>query len=160
MEKSTPERCAMIGSRFGALARDLGDTKWQYRAQAELGLAAFYDGDLSTARKNVGSALVAATKSGDRGAQIRYLTAIGIGLLSSKMYQQALPYFDNAMKIAGATPDAGYPFLTDGARVLTLLGLGQITAAQGLVAEIVRHAQVQHRIPTAGNRPEFGGTRC
>jgi CHAT domain-containing protein len=62
------------------------------------------------------------------------------------MYQQALPYFDNAMKIAGATPDAGYPFLTDGARVLTLLGLGQITAAQGLVDEIVRHAQVQHRI--------------
>ena len=132
--------------QVGALARDLGDTKWQYRAQAQLGLAAFYDGDLSTARKNVGSALVAATKSGDRGAQIRYLTAIGIGLLSSKMYQQALPYFDNAMKIAGATPDAGYPFLTDGARVLTLLGLGQITAAQGLVAEIVRHAQVQHRI--------------
>jgi tetratricopeptide (TPR) repeat protein len=132
--------------QVAALARNLGDTKWQYRAQAQLGLAAFYDGDLTTARKNVGSALVAATKNGDIGAQIRYFTAIGVGLLDSKMYQQALPYFDNALKIADTTPDAGYPFLTNGARVLTLLGLGQINAAHGLADDIVKHAQEQHRI--------------
>ena len=35
-----------------ALARELDDTKWQYRALAQLGLVAFYDGDLATARKN------------------------------------------------------------------------------------------------------------
>jgi len=62
------------------------------------------------------------------------------------MYQQALPYFDNALKIADTTPDAGYPFLTNGARVLTLLGLGQINAAHGLADDIVKHAQEQHRI--------------
>ena len=61
-----------------ALARDLGDTKWQYRALAQLGLVAFYDGDLATARKNVGGALAAATAAGDAGAQIRYLTELGL----------------------------------------------------------------------------------
>ena len=44
-----------------ALARELGNTRWQYRSLAQLGLVAFYDGDLATARKNVGSALAAAT---------------------------------------------------------------------------------------------------
>ena len=41
-----------------ALARELGNTKWQYRALAQLGIAAFYDADLETARKNIGTALV------------------------------------------------------------------------------------------------------
>ena len=62
-----------------ALARELDNTKWQYRALAQLGLVAFYEGDLATARKNVGSALAAATAAGDAGAQIRYLTELGIG---------------------------------------------------------------------------------
>ena len=35
------------------LARDLGDMKWQYRALAQLGIAAFYDADLETARKTL-----------------------------------------------------------------------------------------------------------
>ena len=73
------------------LARDLGNTKWQYRALAQLGIAAFYDADLETARKNVGTALAAATKAGDAGAQIRFLTMLGEGLVQSKMYERALP---------------------------------------------------------------------
>ena len=44
------------------LANELGDKKWQYRALAQLGVAAFYNGDLATAGKNVASALAAATK--------------------------------------------------------------------------------------------------
>ncbi|MCI0723807.1 MAG: hypothetical protein L0338_33345, partial [Acidobacteria bacterium] len=47
------------------LAHELGDMKWQYRALAQLGIAAFYDADLETARKNVGTALAAAAKAGD-----------------------------------------------------------------------------------------------
>jgi CHAT domain-containing protein len=127
------------------LARDLGDTKWQYRALAQLGLAAFYDGDLATARKNVASALAAATASGDVGAQIRYVTALGIGLVASNMYEQALPYFENALKIAGATPDAGYPFLTNQSRLQALIGLGQLEAAQRLADDLLLQAQQKHR---------------
>lgn len=128
-----------------ALARELNNAEWQYRALAQLGLAAFFAGDLATARKNVGGALAAATAAGDAGAEIRYLTALGIGLVSSNMYEQALPYIDNALKIANATPDAGYPFLTYELRLDALIGLKQFDAAEILAADILKHAREQHR---------------
>jgi hypothetical protein len=103
------------------LARGLGDLKWQYRSLAQLGIAAFYDGDLETASKNVGGALAEATKNGDTGAQIRFMTALGTGLVESKLYDQAIPYFDNASKVAAAAPDAGFPFNTNEQRVTALM---------------------------------------
>jgi hypothetical protein len=108
------------------LAHDLGDVKWQYRSLGQLGLAAFYDGDLETARKNVGSALIAATKANDAGAQIRFLTAAGIGLREGHMPSMALEYFNKALTLAASTPDAGYPFLTKEARLETLIDLGTL----------------------------------
>ena len=107
-----PVRCVRIGSEVQDLATELGDNKWQYRALAQLGVAAFYNGDLATAGKNVASALAAATKNGDAGAQVRFLTTLGIGLRESHMNEEALTYFDNALKIASTIPDIGYPFLT------------------------------------------------
>ena len=128
-----------------ALARELGNTKWQYRSLAQLGLVAFYEGDLATARKNVGSALAAATAAGDAAAQVRYLTALGNGLVASKLYEQALPYLDKALQIANATPDAGYPFVTYEQRLDALIGLKQFDAAQALAADILKHARELHR---------------
>jgi hypothetical protein len=74
-------------SQVRALAQELGNAKWQYRALAQLGIAAFYDTDLETARKDAGGALVAATAAGDVGAQIRILTILADGLSESKMYE-------------------------------------------------------------------------
>ena len=128
-----------------ALAVELGNTKWQYRALAQLGLAAFYEGDLATARKNVGSALAAATAAGDAAAQIQYLTDLGIGLVLTKMYEQALPYFDKALQVASATPDAGYPFPTYEQRLDALIGLKQFDAAQALAVDILKHARELNR---------------
>jgi CHAT domain-containing protein len=128
------------------LARDLGNSKWQYRALAQLGIAAFYDGDLETARKNVGGALADATKNGDAGAQIRFLTALGVGLVESKLYDQALPYFDNASKIAAVTPDAGFPFNTNEQKVTALIGLHQLDAAQRLDDDILARAEQEKRL--------------
>ena len=127
--------------QVAALARDLRDVKWQYRALAQLEIAAFYDGDLETARKNVGGALAEATKNGDTGAQIRYLTALGNGLVQSRIYDHALPYFDSASKIAAASPDAGFQFNMNERRVMALTGLRQLDAAQRLVDEIMARAQ-------------------
>src|ERR1043166_2468647 len=73
-----------------SLARDLGDLKWQYRALAQLGIAAFYDADLETARQDLGTALAAATSIGYIGGQIRSLTIIAGALLHTKMYEQSL----------------------------------------------------------------------
>jgi CHAT domain-containing protein len=126
-----------------ALAQALGDVKWQYRSLAQLGLAAFYDGDLETARKNVGVALIAATKNNDVGAQIRFLTALGIGLRESRMPTMAMQYFENALKIADTTLDAGYQFPTNEARLETLIDMGQTHAAQRLADEITTNAREQ-----------------
>jgi len=123
------------------LAKELGNSQWQYRALAQLGLAAFYDGNLPVARTDVGTALALATKAHDAGAEIRYLTLLGIGLVESKMYNQSLPYFAHALEIARATPDSGYPFVTQQARLQVLIGVGQLDAAQHLDTEYLAQAQ-------------------
>ncbi len=127
------------------LARGLGNTKWQYRALAQLGIAAFYDADLETASNAVGTALVAATKAGDAGAQIRFLTILAHGLVESKMYEQALAYIENAIKIATAIPDAGYQFPAQEIRIAALIGLGQLDSAQRVVAEFLMRARETRR---------------
>lgn len=127
------------------LAQELGDAKWQYRALAQLGIAAFYDADLETARKDAGSALVAATTVGDIGAQIRILTILASGLSESKMYQQALAVVDNALKIAASTPETGNQFGTQELRVDVLIGLGQLDTAERTVEELLTRAREAHR---------------
>jgi CHAT domain-containing protein len=127
------------------LATALGDKKWQYRALAQLGVAAFYNGDLATAGKNVATALAAATKDGDIGAQIRFLTSLGIGLREAHMNEEALTYFDNALKIASTIPDIGYPFFTKEALLEDLIDAKRADAAQKLADEILAQAQQRHR---------------
>ena len=127
------------------LALELGNTKWQYRARAQLGIAAFYDADLETARKDAGTALAAATKAGDIGAQIRILTILASGLSESKMYEQALAVVDNALKIATATPDTGNQFGTQELRIDVLIGLGQLDTAQRTVLELLTRAREAHK---------------
>ena len=124
-----------------ALARDLGDAKWEYRALAQLGLAAFYDGDTQTALMNAGKALAAAKKAGDIGTQIRYFTAVGVGMNESKIYDQALVYFGQAIQIANSTPDTGYQFAAQEGRLTALIGLRKFDAARKLADEIMARAR-------------------
>lgn len=128
-----------------ALARELGDLKWQYRALAQLGIAAFYDADLETSRKNVGAALAAATKAGDVGAQIRFLTILANGLLQTKMFEQALAYLDKVIQMAAAIPDAGYQFTAQEFRIETLIELGQLDTAQRITDELLTLARGARR---------------
>jgi len=128
-----------------ALARDLGDSKWQYRALAQLSMAAFYDADLETARKNIGTALAAATSNGDVGGQIRSLTIIAGALLHTKMYEQSLTYIASANKIAAGTPDTGYQFTAQEIRIEALVGLGQLDTAQQAVDELLARSSTSNR---------------
>ena len=128
-----------------ALAKELGDRKWRYRSLAQLGLAAFYDGDLPTATKNVSSALIEATENGDSGARIRLLSTIGLGLVQSKMYDQALSYFQKALAIANSTPEAGYQFLAHEGRLESLIALGQLDAGQRLADDMLSYARQNDR---------------
>jgi CHAT domain-containing protein len=73
------------------------------------------------------------------------MTALGIGLVESRLYDQALPYFDGASKIAAATPDAGYPFNTNEQRVAALIGLRQFDTAKRLEDDIMLRAERDSR---------------
>ena len=128
-----------------ALAQDLGDSKWTYRALAQLSMAAFYNADLETARKNIGTALAAATTNGDVGGQIRSLTIIAGALLHTKMYEQSLTYVASANKIAASAPDTGYQFTAQEMRIEALVGLGQLDTAQQAVDELLMRAREARR---------------
>ena len=131
-------------TEVAALARELGNAKWQYRAQGQLGFADFHDGDLASAQRNVGAALIAATNAGDVGAQIFYLSATANGLLSQQMNDQAIVYAERAITIAEANPDAGYPVLAQHARLLAMLQAGQIEGARTELNSLLAHAQAQN----------------
>src|SRR5580704_5675744 len=127
-----------------ALAREMANAKWQYRAQGQLGFADFYEGDLASAQRNVAAALIAATNAGDVGAQIFYLSATANGLSSQQMNDQAIIYADRAITIAEANPDAGYPEVAQHARLLAMLQAGRIEGARTELNSLLVHAKGQN----------------
>ncbi|HEX7362229.1 MAG TPA: CHAT domain-containing tetratricopeptide repeat protein [Bryobacteraceae bacterium] len=136
-----------------ALAHSLGDKRWENRASAQIGITAFYDGDLQTASKNVGRAVAVAARIHDAGAEIRYTTVLGMALSQAKMYSQALPYFRRALALARKTPDSGYPLFTYEAELEAFIGLQRYGDAQRLGDDMLRHVQTQYR--TGGPQVEI-----
>src|SRR5258708_18613873 len=61
------------------------------------------------------------------------------------MYEPALAYIENAIKIATATPDAGYQFPAQEVRIAALIGLRQLDTAQRVVAEFLTRARETRR---------------
>jgi|HubBroStandDraft_6_1064221.scaffolds.fasta_scaffold04207_6 CHAT domain-containing protein len=131
-------------TEVAALAKEMANAKWQYRAQGQLGFADFYDGNLASAQRNVGAALIAATNAGDVGAQIFYLSATANGLLSQQMNDQAIIYAERAIVIAEANPDAGYPVVAEHARLLAMLQAGQIEGARTELNSLLVRAKAQN----------------
>ena len=125
------------------LAKQLGDRKWQNRARAELGFAAFYDGDIATCKRNVLTALVVAIGTGDVGEQIKLLYAIGLGLSSGKDYSEANRFLDRAISLSLKTPDAPYPFMVMLTKAAALAHMGKISEAKQILAAL-RAGDRQH----------------
>jgi CHAT domain-containing protein len=115
------------------------------QATGQLGIAAFYDGDNETAAKNAGMALEAAKQNRDLGAQIRFLTVLGIGLTQGRMYERALPVFEQAIALASATPNSGYPFTARAGLISALIGMNQLGRAQTLIGETLNQARQESR---------------
>src|ERR1051325_6146616 len=127
------------------LAQELGDKKLENRASGELGFALFLEGDMTPARQKVAGALMSAMVSGDIGAQIRYLGAVGYAYMHLGSYDDALGYFDKALKIAAANPDAGYQFVVNEGRLQAFRGMGKLDAAEQLANEIIAQARTRQK---------------
>src|ERR1700676_119826 len=61
------------------LADSLGEKQWEARAEGELGIIAFLEGDSKRASTMVGDALLSAMASGDLGGQVRTLEMLWNG---------------------------------------------------------------------------------
>jgi CHAT domain-containing protein len=127
------------------VAQIVGDRKWENRASGEIGFALFLAGDVTAARQKVTAALIGATMLQDAGAQIRYLAAIGHGFVQLGSYDDALGYFDKALKIAAANPDSGYQFVVNEGRLQAFRSMGKLDAAQELADEIIAHARTKQK---------------
>src|SRR6266480_2879912 len=127
------------------VAHELGDKKLENRASGELGFALFLEGDMASARQRVASALMGALLLGDTGAQIRYLAAIGHAFVQMGSYDDALGYFDKALKIAAANPDAGYQFVVNEGRLQAFRGMGKLEAAEQLANEIIDQSRARQK---------------
>ncbi|HKV23167.1 MAG TPA: CHAT domain-containing protein [Candidatus Acidoferrum sp.] len=127
------------------LAQELGDKKLENRASGELGFALFLEGDMTPARQKVAGALMGAMMLGDIGAQIRYLGAVGYAYMHLGSYDDALGYFDKALKIAAANPDAGYQFVVNEGRLQAFRGMGKLDAAEQLANEIIAEARARKK---------------
>lgn len=127
------------------LARELSDQKWSYRATAQLGLVAFYDGDIETARGNVVAALGAATKAGDKASQVRFLAIISKGLAEAGSLDTSLQTADRALQLAATIPDSGFPYLPTAVKIGALVGLKRLNDAETIAQEVVARAKSDGR---------------
>lgn len=128
-----------------ALAARLGNERWKNRALAQIGIAAFFDRDLETARKNVATAVAVANNLNDYAAEIRFTTVLGRALTEERMYDQAVEYFAKALALAKLHPETGYPFLTYAAQIEAFVGLKRLDEAQVLVDALIKESNLKHR---------------
>jgi len=114
------------------VAEQLNDKKWESRSQAEAGFEAYLQGDIAVGRRSVAAGLGAAHKTGDAGAEVRYLSAIGAGIEWNGAYAEAMGYFAKVHSLAKQNPDIGFPFLTVEAEVETLIHQHKYSEAEQL----------------------------
>ena len=104
-----------------------------------------WEGDLATARQMVGAALLKAMMTNDVGGQIRYLAAVGTGLVLMGAAQDSLPYFEKALAAAEAHPEVGYQFLIHEGRLLASKQLGRWKEARDIADEMLAQARAKEK---------------
>lgn len=124
-----------------SLADSLGERELASRASGELGILAFLAGNGTEARQRVTKALLRAKIFNDVGAEIRYLSLIGVGHDEVNRPQEALKYLDEALDKAAKNPDVGFPKMAMIGKVSTLAALGRPGEAQALLGQALEYAR-------------------
>jgi len=117
------------------LAKKLGDSAWANRAEGELGLVAFLQGDISTSVIKLGQAMKIAESNGDAASLVRWLTLFGDGFVELARPEQALDYYDRALKVASTIPELQFPLMTYVGKSDAFAKLGRFSDAERLLNE-------------------------
>src|SRR5882762_4859604 len=127
------------------IARTLGQTQWEARAEGELGFVAFLEGDSRRAAIMVGDAYLSAKASGDVGGQVRLLEMLGNGFNEAKRYEEALAFFERAIKTSSSNPDAGFPFMAYEGESQTLAAQGKMVEAREKLQRALKMARANQK---------------
>jgi CHAT domain-containing protein len=127
------------------IAHRLGEAQWEPRAEGELGIIAFLEGNSRRAAVMVGDAVLCAKASGDVGGEVRMLEMLGNGFNEAKRYGEASAFFDRAIKISAATPDAGFPFMAYEGESYSLESQGKVSQARDNLTNALAIAQESQR---------------
>lgn len=117
------------------IATKLGDSAWANRAEGELGLVAFLQGDISTSVIKLGRALQTAQSNGDVASVVRWLTLFGEGYSQLGRAEQALDYYDKALKAAAIVPELQFPAMTYLGKGDALVKIGRFDEAEQMLNE-------------------------
>ncbi len=125
------------------VAKGLGDTRWQARAQAELGIITFMDGDVEKAGGMLNTALLSSYLLGDLGAAIHYGSIVGNGLVEVGQPETGLGYCETALKTTAATKDTGFPFMAYEGKARALVAQHRETEAKQVLDLAIQQARSQ-----------------
>ena len=125
-----PASAKRVWTEAQGIAHDLGEREWEARAKGELGFVAFLEGNTRRAAIMVGDAFLSAKASGDTGNQVRLLEMLGNGFNEAKRYEEALTFFERAIKTSNSNPDAGFPFMAYEGESQALPGQGKMASAK------------------------------
>src|SRR5436853_5218235 len=125
------------------IAKSLGQNQWVTRANGELGLVAFLDGNPGPAARLMGGALLSTMASGDVGGQIRFLELLGRGFEEVNRHAEAMRFFDRAIKLANGEKDSGLPFMAHEGKAQALVALGKPSDARAVIEDAVVKARNQ-----------------
>ena len=139
-----PKSSEAVWMEVATLAARLGDSVWENRAQSELGTIAFYKGQIYRGARMVAGAYYAAELHGDTAYVIRLRAAFGEGFAEFGHPKDALVFFDGALNLARATPDAGFPFTAYLGRGRALIALGRTTEGESILRKALNDAQRDH----------------
>jgi CHAT domain-containing protein len=115
------------------LAESLGEKQWEARAEGELGIITFLEGDSKRASTMVGDALLSTMASGDLGGQVRTLEMLGNGFNEVRRYGEALAFFERAIKRSRDNPDCGFPYMAYEGKGWALAGEGKLDEAESVL---------------------------
>ena len=127
------------------LAKGLGQDQWVTRANGELGLVAFLEGNPGHAARLMGGALLSTMASGDIGGQIRFLELLGRGFEEVNRHAEAMRFFDRAIKLADGEKDSGLPFMAYEGKAQALVALGKPNDAKAVIEDALIRARAQQK---------------
>jgi len=139
-----PDSAAQAWKEVFTLAERLNDHAWQARANAELGIIEFLDGNTGKARSLVTSALLSALARADLPTLVIYGSQVGNGLVEMGRGAEALDYCNATLTIAGMVKDMGFPYLAYGCKARALVLLGRPDEAHRLLEQILERTRHLH----------------